>query len=250
MMHWTQKKIENYKIASDYTLFHKKLSVLAEPYLDETWTLADIGCGPGLLSLWLAPMVKSIDAIDSDSAAIEDLRKRLDNVSMTDRRTAEKIHPRLLNAEDLKDESWDVVVMSFFGVDEEILGRVLPLAKERALIYMHGRPDADGPLAAIDDGSKFSVVDMENYLKRNNLVYKKNVMEMQFGQPFRLIEDIHRFLMEYRVQVELNSEKEEAVGGMEKRFTDIEDRIVQTNRYDYPYYLPKSVSVAFFIVKT
>ena len=249
-MAWTPKKIENYKLASDYSLFHKKLSVLAEPYLDSEWTLADIGCGPGLLSSQLAPMVKTIDAIDNDSAAIDFLTNCLNDVAITDKKTADKIFPRLASLEDIKDENWDVVTLCFFGVNEEILDAVLPLANHRALVYMHGRPDTDGPLAAFDDGGKFLAEDMENYLKQKNLTYKKNTIEMQFGQPFRFIEDIHRFLMEYRVQVELNSSDNDINNNMEKRFSDIEDRIVQTNRFDFPYYLPKSISVAFFIIKT
>ena len=250
MMNWTEKKIENYKVASDYTLFHKKLSVLAEPYLDSEWTLADIGCGPGLLSFKLAPMVRSIDAIDNDSVAIEDLKKHLDDIVATDRRTADKITPWLTAVEDLKNERWDVVTMCFFGLDEEVLETVLPLANHRALIYMHGRPDKNSPIASLDDGEKFTMPDMENYLKQKNLIYKKNVMEMQFGQPFRTIDDIHRFLMEYRVKLELSGSDTAQKDGMEMYFSDIEDRIVQTNRYDYPYYLPKSINVAMFIIKT
>jgi len=249
-MIWTPDKINNYKQASEYTSFHKKLSVLAEPYLDRAWTLADVGCGPGLLSLWLAPMVASIDAIDNDSAAIDDLKTRLDNVILTDRVTADKIRPRLASIEDLEGDSWDVLTLCFFGVGEEILDNVLPLAKRRALIYMHGRADTEGPLASMDDGNKFSVSDMENYLARNDLAYKKSVMEMQFGQPFRGIEDIHKFLMEYESSLEPNEAGTEPDNCAERRVTDVEERIVQTNRYDYPYYLPKSISVALFIIRT
>ena len=249
-MTWTAEKIENYKQASEYTSFHKKLSVLAEPYLDSGWTLADIGCGPGLLDMWLAPMVASIDAIDNDSAAIGDLKARLDNVILTDRVTAEKIRPRLASIDDLTGESWDVLAMCFFGVDEEVLGKALPLAKRRALIYMHGRADTEGPLASMDDGQKFSVSDMEKYLTGKNLAFKKSVMEMQFGQPFRGIEDIHKFMTEYEQRFTLQESGTEPDNCAERRLTDIEERIVQTNRYDYPYYLPKSISVALFIIRT
>jgi len=251
MMNWTPGRIENYKQASEYTSFHKKLAVMAEPYLDSEWTLADIGCGPGLLALQLAPMVYSVDAIDNDSIAIEDLKKHLDgDVAARDRRTAEKIWPRLASIEDVKYESWDVVTLSFFGLDEEVLNTALSLAEQRAFIYMHGRPDAEGPIASYDDGNKFSMADMEEYLQIENLIYKKNVIEMQFGQPFREISDIQRFLMEYRVRLETQGAGNNLQDSIERRFADIEERIIQTNRLDYPYYLPKSVSVALFIIKT
>ena len=236
--YWTPEKIENYKQASEYSSFHRKLSVLAEPFLDESWTLADIGCGLGLIENWLAPMVSSIDAIDVDEAAINDLKARLDDVFLTSKAVAEKVAPIVASIDDLAGDSWDVITLSFFGLDEEVLGKVLPLAKKRALIFMHGRADADGPLAAEDDGSKFTATHMEDYLKENNYLYKKTVMEMQFGQPFKSIEDIHTFLSAYGIE------------GDDRRATDAEERIIKTNRFDYPYYLPKSISVALFIIST
>jgi hypothetical protein len=251
---WTPEKIENYKRASEYTSFHRKLSVLAEPYLDERWTLADIGCGPGLIDYWLAPMTAGIDAIDSDLAAIEDLTARVDDVFVTNRAIAEKIKPRVASVDELAGESWDVVMLSFFGVNEKVLKMVLPLAKRRALIFMHGRPDPAGPLAALYDGEKFVAAEMEAFLKERGFTFKKSVMEMQFGQPFKTIEDIHAFLSEYgeKADREIECIDFNFDGDMDdetiKRITDAEERIIKTNRFDYPYYLPRSISVALFII--
>jgi len=88
---WTPEKIENFRRSSEYTAFHKKLSVLAEPYLDDTWSLVDIGCGTGLLDIWLAPMVASIDAVDTDTGAIECLAGRIDDVFRTEADIAENL---------------------------------------------------------------------------------------------------------------------------------------------------------------
>lgn len=241
---WTPEKIENYRQASEYTAFHEKLSVLAEPYLDEQWTMADIGCGPGLLDMWMARMVLSIDAIDSDRAAIEDLSARLENVFLTSRYAAEKIRPRLCSLEELAGESWDVVTLSFFGMNEEVFEAVMRLARRRVLVYMHGRPDTSGFLAPEEDGRKFSAADMEDLLNKRGFVYKKSAMEMQFGQPFKSIEDIHGFLAGLREGSAEGAAGDAAV----RRIADIEERIVKTDRFDYPYYLPKSVSVALFII--
>ena len=251
---WTPEKIENFRRASEYTAFHRKLSVLAEPYLDERWTLADIGCGPGLIEKWLAPMVASIDAIDIDKAAIGDLEARLDDVFLTNRAVADKVRPRAAALEELEGESWDVVMMGFFGIDEESLGKALRLATRRALVFMHGRPDTAGPLAASDDGEKFSAAQMEAFLEENGYTYKKTVLEMQFGQPFKTIEDIHAFLSEYGLQADREIEcmdiGEDGFADDEvvKRVARAEERIIKTNRFDYPFYLPKSISVALFII--
>ena len=236
MAYWTPEKIEDYKQASEYSAFHRKLSVLAEPYLDESWTLADIGCGPGLFENWLAPMVATIDAIDIDKCAIDDLQTRLDDVFMTSKSVAEKVTPMLAGVDDLAGDLWDAVLLSFFGINEEVLAKVLPLAKRRLLIFMHARPDAVGPLAAIDGGDKFYAPQMEDYLKEEGLAFKKTVMEMQFGQPFKKLSDIHTFLAAYGIDEN------------DRRATEAEERIIKTNRFDYPYYLPKSLSVALFII--
>ena len=236
---WTPDLIENYKNASEYTSFHRKLSVLAEPYLDEKWSLADIGCGPALIDYWLAPMVASIDLIDNDPEVISYLSDYLDDVFMKNRATADKIKPILADFHELEDERWDVVMMSFFGVTEEGLQKAMSCANHRVLIFMHSRPDTAGPFAALDDGNKLSASAMEAYLTENNYAYKKNVIEMQFGQPFKSIEQIHDFLSSY-------GEGDD----FDKRMTDIEERIINTNRFDYPYYLPKSISVALFIIST
>ena len=249
-MKWTNEKIEKYKQASEYTSFHKKLSVLAEPYIDRVWSMADVGCGPGLLATYLAPMVARLDAIDNDDVAIADLIARLDDVSITDRITADKVKPRLASLEDIKGERWDAIVMSFFGIDEAVLENVLPLADKRALIYMHGRREAEGLLASEDDGKKFSADELGNYLEQKGLAFKKSVMEMQFGQPFRDIGDIHKFLMKCRVDLETGGTSDVQHDNIEKLLTDAEERIIQTKRFDYPYYLPKSVSVALFIIRT
>ena len=236
---WTPDAIENYKNASEYTSFHRKLSVLAEPYLDETWSLADIGCGPALIDYWLAPMVAGIDVIDNDPEIINYLNGYLDDVFITNRTTADKINPILADFNELKEDSWDVVIMSFFGVTEEGLKKAMSCAKHRVLVFMHNRPDAAGPFAALDDENKLSASQMEAYLTENKYAFKKNVIEMQFGQPFKSIEQIHDFLSSYGEDDDF-----------EKRMTDVEERIINTNRFDYPYYLPKSISVALFIIST
>jgi len=251
---WTPEKIENYKRASEYTAFHRKLSVLVEPYLDESWTLADIGCGPGLIDYWIAPMTASIDAIDIDSVAIGDLTARIEDVFWTNRNVAEKIRPRIASIDDLESEKWDVVMLSFFGVNEDVLRKALSLAKRRAVIFMHGRRGQAGPFEALDDGGKFTAAEMEAFLRAHNFTYKKTVMEMQFGQPYKSIEDIQSFLAEYgslgdrRLEFVDIGDEDVTDDEVIKRVTSVEERIIKTDRFDYPFYLPKSVSVALFII--
>ena len=240
---WTSEKLESYKQASDYSSFHKRLAVLAEPYLEEKWTMADLGCGPGLLSLQFAPMVAKITAIDNDELAISDLQARLDDVFLTDKTTADRIQPVFGDVRELDDEKWDVVLSSFLGVDEQLLDDILPRANKLALIYTRGRKESQefSYLPDSKESAKLDVGGIEAYLDSKQYAYKKSVLEMQFGQPFKTIEDIHAYMA---AQYTGDVPDEEAL----KRIAAAEESIVKSNRFDYSYYLPKSISVALFIV--
>ncbi|MDR2157324.1 MAG: hypothetical protein LBO81_06050, partial [Clostridiales Family XIII bacterium] len=102
------------------------------------------------------------------------------------------------------------------------------------------------------------------YLTRSGCKYKKTVAELQFGQPFKTIEEIHAFLDSFpgsnAPAPEIpdpsdtafpTPEDVPAIGDgfdPEKYALSAEERIIKTNRYDYPYYLPRSLNVAIFIV--
>jgi len=261
--HWTPQRIEHYRQASEYTAFHKKLSVLVQPYLDTKWTLADLGCGPGFLDFHLAPMVAEITAVDCDPGAISALDAELDARFYTNqRRVTEKIHTRLGDALALEGQSWDVVLLSFFGLNDGLLRKLLPLARRRALIFMHAHnvsPGFEGFGASVPSNrdDKFSSDELERWLQNENYSFKKTVMEMQFGQPFKTIEDIHTFLDGLSGSqtgggscTSLGAAGTDAKPGGDaiRRRADAEERIVKTDRFDYPFYLPRSIRVALFIV--
>ena len=236
---WTVERISNYKRASEYTAFHKKLSVFAEPYLDELWTLADIGCGLGLINFFLAPAVKSIDCIDRDEVVINELNMQLDEVFYTNRAVAEKITPIKSDISELGDMEWDAVMMSFFGASEKILKEVLPRARKRAILLMTGRVQPGGIDLLNPLPSDLSYVEVEDYLNSAGYAFKRSTMDLQFGHPFKQIEEIQEFLLSYD-----NGDSKE----FERMAASAEERIIKTNRFDYPYYLPINVNVIQFIV--
>lgn len=59
---------------------HVHLAGLAG-FLDEAWTIGDLGCGTGALSAALAPFVRRVVAIDDSSAMLGAARKRLRGVA-------------------------------------------------------------------------------------------------------------------------------------------------------------------------
>lgn len=73
---------------------------------DPAWTVADLGCGTGPLTLTLAPFVQRVIAVDASHAMLAAARRRLDGVPNVDLRQGE------LESLPLERAEADVAVMS------------------------------------------------------------------------------------------------------------------------------------------
>ncbi|MDR1042559.1 MAG: hypothetical protein LBL54_01485 [Clostridiales Family XIII bacterium] len=254
-------KYKLYRQASEFTGFHKKLGVLIEPYLNERWTMADIGCGMALLDFQVMGSVRSITAIDTDGDALAEVERRIDEELAANRSDAGKIKTVRKDASELKDERWDVVLMSFFASSPEMAEQMLSLADHRGVIIMHGheRGGIFDPMRT-DNKPRMTVKEMEGHLVAKGYGYRKNIVDLQFGQPFRTIDDIHEFIGEKSGKGHgADPASEGAEGGaagdsgaaesdIERLTYSVEERIIKTKRYDYPYYLPRNLRAAIFIV--
>jgi hypothetical protein len=228
--------------------------------------MADIGCGLALLDFYLTGNVKSVTAIDIDESALAEVERHIDEELAANRTQAAKIETLKKDASGLADERWDIVLMSFFADTPETVGRMLSLAEHRGVIIMHGHERGGIFDPVITDRPRMTVREMEDYLKSNGYGYRKSIVDLQFGQPFRSIEDIHEFLGDkVNKGYGLISMPDDAADGIaeatrektgeETEAFDIdrlvysaEDRIIRTKRYDYPYYLPRNLHTAVFIV--
>jgi hypothetical protein len=250
-----------FRQASEFTGFHKKLGVLIEPYLNEQWSIADIGCGMALLDFQIMGSVRSITAIDTDADALAEVEKRIDEELAANHDDAKKIRTVRKDAYELGDERWDAVLLSFFADSPEMAGRMLSLANQRGVIIMHGH-ERGGIFDPIQmDKPRTTVREMEDYLISKGYGYRKNIVDIQFGQPFRTIDDIHEFIGEKSAGGHGADAIAGGVGGgaqkspgeaaldMERLALSVEERIIKTKRYDYPYYLPRSLRTAIFIVQ-
>jgi hypothetical protein len=267
-------KYKLFRQASEFTGFHKKLGVLIEPYLNERWTMADIGCGMAMLDFHLMSSVRSIKAIDIDEAALAEVERRIDEELATNHNDARKIETLHRDAYELSDERWDIVLMSFFADSPAIVDRMLSLADRRGVIVMHGHERGGIFDPVRDDKPRMTVQQMEDYLTSKGYGYRKSMIDLQFGQPFRTIKEIHEFLgdnVDSGCEADIIEgigddipDGEEAfdapdvAGGADRNGGGVfdidnlvysaEDRIIKTKRYDYPYYLPRNLHTALFIV--
>jgi ubiquinone/menaquinone biosynthesis C-methylase UbiE/DNA-binding transcriptional ArsR family regulator len=65
-------------------LFGRRADVALLGLLDESWTIADLGCGTGAVSQSLAPFVRRVVAVDESSAMLGAAKKRLHGLGNVD----------------------------------------------------------------------------------------------------------------------------------------------------------------------
>src|SRR5437773_312262 len=71
-------------ISRHIELFGRRADVALLGLFDESWTIADLGCGTGPVTQSLAPFVNRVIAVDESSAMLSAARKRLHEVDNVD----------------------------------------------------------------------------------------------------------------------------------------------------------------------
>jgi predicted RNA methylase len=258
-----------FRQASEFTSFHKKLGVLIEPFLDEQWTVLDAGCGLGLIDLAVAPVTAHITAVDIDPLAISQLEVHIDSELRAGHGTAGRVEPVCADMRGVSGE-WDVVLMSFYGADLDETAHLMSMANRRVIFIVHGR-ESNGRFdpAPSASGGRRTAEELERFLHENDYRFRKSIVDLQFGQPFRTIEEIHDFLGGYNYDMEdvdiadfndaLSPRNQFGTHGeglaaaedgfdIERLVVSTEERIIKTDRYDYPYYLPRNMCVGIITV--
>jgi ArsR family transcriptional regulator len=86
-------------------LFGRRADVALLGLLDESWTVADLGCGTGVIAQALAPFVQRVIAVDESTAMLSAAKKRLYGVANVDIRNGR------LEALPLDDAEVDVALL-------------------------------------------------------------------------------------------------------------------------------------------
>jgi SAM-dependent methyltransferase len=221
-----------FRLAFEYTAFYKKLAVLIDPYLHPSWDLADVGCGSGEIDLELAPSLNSITAIDTNIEVLSKLDSRIDELISHGNTAAGKIVTMKADVDILADKMWDVLLLCFYMVPENKLMDLIAKARERVILVVHDQRTGSRFEPLPEYMPLFTEDKLETKIKSFGYNYKKEQAVLQFGQPFKSIEDIHLYLEDYPELLRLS----------------IEDRITHTGRHDFPYYFPNNFSVGIFVI--
>jgi ArsR family transcriptional regulator len=118
-------------------LFGRRADVALLGLLDESWKVADLGCGTGAVSQALAPFVEEVIAVDESNAMLSAARKRLHGVENVDIRNGR------LEALPLADGEVDVALLFL----------VLHYAAEPARVIAEA-------VRALEPGGRLLILDM------------------------------------------------------------------------------------------
>ena len=217
---WSEKTIRWFADASAFTGFHRKLAALLSERLPGKGTLADVGCGTGLVDFELAPRYERVVCVDVCEQALASLR------GCAAARGAANIETRLADAASLSDRFDDVIAV-FYGDAELIAKKLLPLAKAGFAAVVHASPD--GKLGPEDYRLKKTdtAAAAAELLTGLGIEFCRTDVALEYGQPFRTVEDAREFTRAYS-----DRPPEAAVDEY------LEKNLVATGERDFPLYLP------------
>jgi predicted RNA methylase len=241
---WNEKTIGWFQTASAYTGFHSNLASLVRPHIKDCATVCDIGCGLGLIDLELANDVSSVVCIDQNEAAIGALNELIRS------RGARNIVARAADVNELNDEKRDAVIMSFFGSSVNAITHFMSFCGKKMILIVHETPSSAKRVNAVSLRPKpLGADEVYSFLTDRGLSFQKLSAVIEFGQPFRSLDDAKDFILVYSSATSEAAGIRDAGDRGERLYNDMEKRLVKTGLPIYPFYLPKPKEVAVFIVE-
>lgn len=222
---WNSNTIRWYQEANEYSSFFKTLAALIAPQLEGYTTFCDIGCGLGLIDLELSKSIRKITCIDINEAAIEALKKSIEDKNITN------IEPRVMDSQDIQ-ESWDIIHTSFFGSRE--LESFLPHCK-KLIAVVSKKNEAELYPDKYRRFHKMTAEEVEQELLHKGVDFSLKYVSLEFGQPLVSKEDAQNFV------------KTQAPG---INAADLEGflslHLRETGELKYPFMIPRKKSMGIF----
>ena len=187
--------------------------------------MCDAGCGLGGLSVALLPYCRHVTAVDRAAAPLENLRQRAGH---DPRLTVRQGDIRCLPPE----TPYDAMVFCLFGDVEEALTVARQQCRGTVLLIRRDYAYHRFSTGRVPVG--FTAADSEDTLRHLGLSYRMERFSLEFGQPFRSLEDAQRFFRLY-----------DRSGGVEPPL----HRLVPGPEPEFPYYLPNRKDLCLLAVE-
>lgn len=217
MFEWTQKRIEWYERAINWTGYDKVLAVAVMRYLGDGDTVCDLGCGTGYLGLELARQGYAVSAVDISRTAMDCLAGK----PASTQPGFEMLHR---DWTDVADRRWDHVIMCLTGNFETELSYYLSLCKKNLIVIgkRRARRYVGRRHPLVRNHIKYD--ELRKILTAQGLAYTFEECSLEFGQPLKTLMEADEYLQYY--------------GARGPALKSAMRKIKQTEDGQYPYYLP------------
>lgn len=227
--HWEKDMVLFMRHASEYSDYYRKLTEKMLPWLSRDAHICDAGSGLGYLSLALAPCVRQVTAVERHPDAAAVLSKNCQILGVTN-----VISQCGAISEALPETPYDAMVFCFFGQRQE----VLQLAKRQCSgdVFVFTRNYDRHRFSAGKHRSGYEgYLQFADDLETLGIPAHKETFTLEFGQPFRNLEEAQRFFRVY------SKDKNKDV------LTDdfIRSQLTETGQDDFPFYMPHQKHMGF-----
>lgn len=226
MQAWTPEGMAFLQDAMACCGYYPALARRIAPYLPKQAHVCDAGCGLGGLSVALLPYCRHVTAVDRAAAPLENLRQRAGHDP--------RLTVRLGDIRCLPPETpYDAMVFCLFGGVEEALTVARQQCRGTVLLIRRDYAYHRFSTGRVPVG--FTAADSEDTLRHLGLSYRMERFSLEFGQPFRSLEDARRFFRLY-----------DRSGGADPPL----HRLTAGPGPEFPYYLPNRKELCLLAVET
>lgn len=228
MQLWYKDMVRFMKDASEFGTYNQELARLLAPHLTKQTHICDAGCGLGYLSLALAPCVGQVSSVEKNPDAVAVLKENcrrfgVDNVTA-------KCGELDSTA---PEEKYDAMVFCFFGSIDEILSAAKKQCSGNVFIITRNYTTHRFSVGSHKTGS-YGYKSASETLSALGIPYDEKIFDLEFGQPFRSLEDARCFFEIYSKDADKTAITDEFLRG----------KVVQTGREDFPLYMPHRRNLA------
>lgn len=226
--YWYRDMVRFMKDASEYGTYNQELVRRMVPYLTKDTHICDAGCGLGYLSLALAPHVGRVTSVEVNPDAVavleENCRERgIHNVTA-------RCGPL---ADTAPEEKYDAMVFCFFGHIREILDAARKQCSGTIFIATRNYNTHRFSVGKHKTGS-YGYENTREVLIQKGVPYKEEIMSLEFGQPFRNMEDVRTFFEAYS--------QDEDKSAITDEF--LRSKVVPNDHPEFPWYMPHQRNLA------
>lgn len=226
---WEPDMISFMGSASEYSDYNRQLAQKMLPWLSEDMHICDAGSGLGYLSLALSPHVRQVTAVELHAGAAAVLTENCGALGIRN------VVSRCGAMAQMQPQTpYDAMVFCFFGSRQEILR----LAKQQCAgdVFVFTRNYDKHRFSAGSHRSGFGgYPEFSRFLEELGIPAHRETFSLEFGQPFRDLEEAHRFFRLYS--------KDQNKDVLTDDF--IRSQLTETGQEDFPFYLPHRKPIGF-----